>query len=190
MTMMSPAAMRVNPFFLGGETIQVSYPTDTMSEEDSLMVMRGNGPHLSHATVFHELIPGHELQGFMAQRYNPHRGLFTHAVPHRRLGALLGIRDVGPGLPRVARGSDRRAVLAHAPLRPDRLLAELPPRALDAGAVRALPGRSRRPRSLHRRRRGPPLVQRLLLAALPGRLHDGRAADPIADEGARRLRRR
>ena len=58
MTMMPPAAMRVNPFFLGGETIQVSYPTDTMSDEDSRMVMRGNGPHLSHATVFHELIPG------------------------------------------------------------------------------------------------------------------------------------
>ena len=110
MTMMAPAAMRVNPYFLGGETIQVSYPTDTMSEEDSLMVMRGNGPHLSHATVFHELIPGHELQGFMAQRYNPHRGLFRtpfliegwalyweyvmwdqgfHASPEDRIGALF-----------------------------------------------------------------------------------------------------
>jgi hypothetical protein len=77
MTMMAPAQMRVNPYFLGGETIQVSYPTDTMSAEDSLMVMRGNGPHLSHATVFHELIPGHELQGFMAQRYNAHRRLFA-----------------------------------------------------------------------------------------------------------------
>ena len=76
MTMMPPAAMRVNPFFLGGETIQVSYPTNTMSDEDSLMVMRGNGPHLSHATVFHELIPGHSLQGFMSQRYNAHRTLF------------------------------------------------------------------------------------------------------------------
>jgi uncharacterized protein (DUF885 family) len=110
MTMMAPAAMRVNPYFLGGETIQVSYPTDTMSEEDSLMVMRGNGPHLSHATVFHELIPGHELQGFMAQRYNPHRRLFTtpfliegwalyweyvmwdqgfQATPEDRIGALF-----------------------------------------------------------------------------------------------------
>jgi hypothetical protein len=76
MTMMSPSAMRVNPFFLGGESIQVSYPTNTMSDEDSLMVMRGNGPHLSHATVFHELIPGHSLQGFMSQRYNSHRSVF------------------------------------------------------------------------------------------------------------------
>ena len=77
MTMMTPAGMRVAPYFLGGETIQVSYPHDSMSEEDNLMVMRANGPNLSHATVFHELIPGHELQGFMAQRYNQHRRIFA-----------------------------------------------------------------------------------------------------------------
>ncbi len=77
MTMMPEANQRVNPFFLGGETIQVSYPTNTMSEEDTQMVMRGNGPHFSRATVFHELIPGHSLQGFMAARYNPQRQLFT-----------------------------------------------------------------------------------------------------------------
>jgi uncharacterized protein (DUF885 family) len=76
MTMMPEANQRVNPFFLGGETIQVSYPTNTMSDEDTRMVMRGNGPHLSRATVFHELIPGHSLQGFMAARYNPQRQLF------------------------------------------------------------------------------------------------------------------
>ena len=76
MSMMTPERMRVNPFFLGGETIQVSYPTNAMAEEDSLMIMRGNGPHLSRATVFHELIPGHGLQGFMAARYNAHRSLF------------------------------------------------------------------------------------------------------------------
>jgi uncharacterized protein (DUF885 family) len=28
------------------------------------------------ATVFHELIPGHHLQGFMAARYKPYRSLF------------------------------------------------------------------------------------------------------------------
>lgn len=76
MNMMTPQAMRVNPFFTGGESIQVSYPTDAMSEEDSRMVMRGNGPHLSRATVHHELIPGHSLQGFMAARYNSHRAPF------------------------------------------------------------------------------------------------------------------
>jgi len=54
----------------------VSYPTEGMSEEDKLMSMRGNNPHFSHATVFHELNPGHHLQGFMSARYNSHRRLF------------------------------------------------------------------------------------------------------------------
>ena len=36
MEMMSPERQRVNPFFTGGETISVSYPTDTMTEEEQL----------------------------------------------------------------------------------------------------------------------------------------------------------
>ena len=71
--MMSPERQRVSPFFLGGEIIQVSYPTDGMTHEEKLMSMRGNSPHLSHATVHHELIPGHHLQGFMNSRYQSHR---------------------------------------------------------------------------------------------------------------------
>ncbi|MFO7694584.1 MAG: DUF885 family protein [Vicinamibacterales bacterium] len=76
MQMMSPERQRVNPFFTGGETISVSYPTNTMTEEERLMSMRGNGVHVSRATVQHELIPGHHLQLFMAERANPHRALF------------------------------------------------------------------------------------------------------------------
>jgi hypothetical protein len=71
--MMSPERQRVSPFFLGGEVIQVSYPTDGMTHEEKLMSMRGNNPHFSNATVHHELIPGHHLQGFMNQRYQAHR---------------------------------------------------------------------------------------------------------------------
>jgi hypothetical protein len=74
--MMTPERQKVNPFFLGGEVIQVSYPTDTMDHEDKLMSMRGNNPHFSRATVQHELIPGHHLQGFMTERYNAHRRAF------------------------------------------------------------------------------------------------------------------
>ncbi|MBI3721268.1 MAG: DUF885 family protein, partial [Fimbriimonas ginsengisoli] len=76
MEMMSPERQLVNPFFTGGEVISVSYPTETMNEEQKLMSMRGNNIHFSHATVFHELIPGHHLQGFMAARYRPWRGVF------------------------------------------------------------------------------------------------------------------
>ena len=74
--MMSPERQRVNPFFLGGEVIRVSFPTDEMTHEEKRMSMRGNNIHFSRATVHHELIPGHHLQGFMTERYNSHRSLF------------------------------------------------------------------------------------------------------------------
>jgi uncharacterized protein (DUF885 family) len=77
MEMIPPERQRVSPFFLGGETIQVSYPTADMSDAEKLMSMRGNNPHFSHATVFHELNPGHHLQSFMSARYNSHRRLFS-----------------------------------------------------------------------------------------------------------------
>ena len=110
MEMMSPERQRVNPFFLGGELIQVSYPTDDMTDDEKRMSMRGNNPHFSHATVFHELNPGHHLQGFMSARYNSHRRLFStpfwnegnalywemflydhdfHVTPEDRIGALF-----------------------------------------------------------------------------------------------------
>ena len=77
MEMMSPQRQLVNPFFTGGEVISVSYPTNTMTEDQKLMSMRGNNIHFSRATVFHELIPGHHLQGFMAARYRPYRAIFS-----------------------------------------------------------------------------------------------------------------
>jgi hypothetical protein len=76
MEMLSPERQRVSPFFLGGDLILVSYPTADMAEDEKLMSLRGNNPHFSHATVFHELNPGHHLQGFMEARYNAHRELF------------------------------------------------------------------------------------------------------------------
>lgn len=76
MEMMSPARQLVAPFFLGGETILVSYPTDAMTHEQKLMSMRGNNPHFTHAVTHHELIPGHHLQRFMTNRYRPYRQTF------------------------------------------------------------------------------------------------------------------
>jgi hypothetical protein len=110
MEMMSPERQRVAPFFLGGESILVSYPTADMTAEEKMMSLRGNNPHFSRAVVFHELNPGHHLQGFMAARYNPHRRLFStpfwgegqslywemflwdhgfHSKPEDRVGALF-----------------------------------------------------------------------------------------------------
>lgn len=76
MDMLSPERQLVSPFFLGGDTILVAYPTDTMTHEQKMMTMRGNNPHFSRAVVHHELIPGHHLQLFMADRYQPQRQLF------------------------------------------------------------------------------------------------------------------
>ncbi len=76
MEMMTPERQLVAPFFLGGETILVSYPTSGMTHEQKLMSLRGNNPHFSHAVAFHELIPGHHLQGFMTDRYRPYRQTF------------------------------------------------------------------------------------------------------------------
>lgn len=77
MGMMSPQRQLTSPFFLGGEQILISYPTHTMNHEDKMMSMRGNNPHFSRATVHHELIAGHHLQGFMNNRYRAYRNFYT-----------------------------------------------------------------------------------------------------------------
>jgi len=77
MNMLSAKQQLVSPFFLGGEVLQISYPTNTMDEDARLMSMRGNNPHFSRATVHHELIAGHHLQGFMNDRYKAYRNFFT-----------------------------------------------------------------------------------------------------------------
>ena len=76
MEMMTPERQLVAPFFLGGETILVSYPTSGMTHEQKMMSMRGNNPHFARAVTGHELIPGHHLQQFMNRRYRPYRDLF------------------------------------------------------------------------------------------------------------------
>jgi hypothetical protein len=75
--MIPPAQQAVSPFFLGGRSMWISYPTDEMEHEGKMMSMRGNNPHFSRSTVFHELLPGHHLQSYMSKRYKTHRGLFS-----------------------------------------------------------------------------------------------------------------
>jgi hypothetical protein len=74
--MMSPARQKVNPFFLGGPEIIVSYPTSSMPHEDKMMSMRGNNRHFARATVFHEMIPGHHLHMHYMKRARPYREMF------------------------------------------------------------------------------------------------------------------
>jgi hypothetical protein len=74
--MMPPSAQKMNPFFLGGTSIIVSYPTSSMSHPDKLMSMRGNNVHFARATVFHEMIPGHHLHMHYLARHRSYRQMF------------------------------------------------------------------------------------------------------------------
>jgi hypothetical protein len=81
MTMMSPQAQLTSPFFLGGDHILVSYPTDTMEFDARMQSMRGNNPAFSNATAFHEMIPGHNLVGYLTSRYRDYRPSLTSGGP-------------------------------------------------------------------------------------------------------------
>lgn len=77
MRMLTPKEQLFAPFFLGGESVLIAYPHEEMSEEAKMMTLRGNNRHFSRAVVFHELIPGHNLQYFMQSRYKPYRRAFS-----------------------------------------------------------------------------------------------------------------
>lgn len=77
MNMMTPERQLFAPFFLGGSGLLISYPTNTMKDEDKLMSMRGNNPHFSRAVVHHELLAGHHLQWYMNNRYKTYRNFPT-----------------------------------------------------------------------------------------------------------------
>lgn len=76
MVMMSAERQLVNPFFTGGREISISYPTNTMEEDDKLMSMRGNNPYFSRGTVQHELLPGHHYEYYINSRYKSYRDPF------------------------------------------------------------------------------------------------------------------
>lgn len=73
MNMLSAESQKLNAFFLGGESIYISYPTSEMTHTEKMMSLRGNNPHFGRAVVHHELIPGHHLQWYMNDRHFTHR---------------------------------------------------------------------------------------------------------------------
>jgi uncharacterized protein (DUF885 family) len=81
MSMMTPEAQLSSPFFLGGSQIIVSYPTNTMEYDARLQSMRGNNIPFSHAVAFHEMIPGHNLVGYMSSRYAGYRARIGGSTP-------------------------------------------------------------------------------------------------------------
>jgi uncharacterized protein (DUF885 family) len=109
--MLAPEAQRSMPYAAyGGHDILVAYANEGMTHEDKMMAMRGNNRPFTRNVVPHELIPGHHLQFYMAERERPYRGLFRtpflvegwalywemrlwdlkyQASPEDRLGALF-----------------------------------------------------------------------------------------------------
>jgi hypothetical protein len=81
MSMMTPEAQLSSPFFLGGSQIIVSYPTNTMEYDARLQSMRGNNIPFSHAVAHHEMIPGHNLVGFISARYSGYRARIGGSTP-------------------------------------------------------------------------------------------------------------
>ncbi|HYG76699.1 MAG TPA: DUF885 family protein [Planctomycetota bacterium] len=60
----------------GGMHILAAYAKEDMKHTDKLMSMRGNNKHFTRIVTAHELIPGHHLQSFFAQRHRQYRGVF------------------------------------------------------------------------------------------------------------------
>jgi hypothetical protein len=73
LTMISPEGIKTIPYAAyGGDRVMVAYANSEMSQDDQLMVMRGNNRHFLRLVIPHELIPGHHLQAFYAARNRPH----------------------------------------------------------------------------------------------------------------------
>jgi uncharacterized protein (DUF885 family) len=75
--MISADRQKTMPFaYYSGQTMGVAYPSESMDHDRKLQSMRGNNVHFSRIVTPHELIPGHHLQLFVAERHRPHRALF------------------------------------------------------------------------------------------------------------------
>jgi hypothetical protein len=78
LTMISPEGQKSMPYVAyGGQAMLVAYAKDEMKHDDKLMSMRGNNRHFTRITTAHELIPGHHLQHFNADRHSQYRGIFS-----------------------------------------------------------------------------------------------------------------
>jgi hypothetical protein len=76
--MLGPQEQQQIPYAAyGGHDILIAYANETMKHEDKIMSMRGNNRPFMRNVIPHELIPGHHLQRFMAERHRPYRQQFS-----------------------------------------------------------------------------------------------------------------
>lgn len=76
-TMVTSEEQRQLPYVAyNGGNILAAYARADMPAHDKVMSMRGNNRHFTRLTTAHELIPGHHLQAFFAERHRPYRRVF------------------------------------------------------------------------------------------------------------------
>ena len=76
--MLGPQEQKQMPYAAySGHDILVAYANEAMKHEDKMMSMRGNNRPFMRNVVPHELIPGHHLQRYMADRHSIHRQGFS-----------------------------------------------------------------------------------------------------------------
>jgi uncharacterized protein (DUF885 family) len=76
--MLGPQEQKQMPYAAySGHDILIAYANEAMKHEDKMMSMRGNNRPFMRNVVPHELIPGHHLQRYMADRYLPYRQGFS-----------------------------------------------------------------------------------------------------------------
>jgi uncharacterized protein (DUF885 family) len=76
--MLGPQEQKQMPYAAySGHDILVAYANESMKHEDKMMAMRGNNRPFMRNVVPHELIPGHHLQRYMADRHSIHRQGFS-----------------------------------------------------------------------------------------------------------------
>ncbi len=172
MSMMSPEAQLSAPFFLGGSQIIVSYPTNTMEYDARLQSMRGNNIPFSHAVAFHEMIPGHNLVGYMSARYGSYRARIGGSTPFFGEGWPLYWELLMYDLGFHDTPEERVGALFWRMHRCARIIFSLNFHMghLVAAGGHRFPGRQGRSRARQRHGRGAPIVPGRLRPALSGRV--------------------
>jgi uncharacterized protein (DUF885 family) len=76
--MLSAEGQKTLPFAAyGGQKMLVAFPLESMDHATKRMSLRGNNEHFTRIVTPHELIPGHHLQGYMAERHAEWRRPFS-----------------------------------------------------------------------------------------------------------------
>ena len=75
--MIDPKVQQKIPYAMySGNRVVVAYAAGSMEHDKKQMAMRGNNLHATRIVTAHEVVPGHHLQRFMANRYRSDRNMF------------------------------------------------------------------------------------------------------------------